>query len=195
MNDDPAQREQAEHAAQAEQVRPEAATLPDEDRLVFLIDPAWQEAGGDPRQPLLEAVVGGWYVEADGTTGRFQANPDYVPSSPGSPTDPIDATLRLVNKGEADADALLATLRDAVLGVAVDEDGNPVVAPSPDGVASVLVTTAPAHRHGVEVAGWQEATTAELAEVLPEEGIDVLVNPGSDASMRLIADALRQAVA
>ncbi|MEU5853193.1 type VII secretion system-associated protein [Saccharopolyspora shandongensis] len=191
MSENPAQPED-ERPAQPE---PAETTLPDEDRLVFLVDPAWQEQGGDPQEPPLEAVVGGWYVEADGTTGRFQPNPDYVPSSPGSPTDPIDATLRLLNKGEADTDALLATLRDAVLGVAVDEDGNPVVTPAPDGVPSVLVTTAPAHQPRVQVAGWQEATTAELAEALPEEGIDVLVNPGSDASMRLLASALRSAVA
>ncbi|TDD41025.1 type VII secretion system-associated protein [Saccharopolyspora elongata] len=171
------------------------SVLPEEDRWVFLIDPAWQEQGGDPQQPPLDAVVGGWYVEADGTTGRFEANPDYVPSGPGSPTDPVDATLRLVNKGEADAEALLATLREAVLGVAIDEEGNPVIAPSPDDVASVLVTTAPAHRRRVQVAGWQEVTAAELAEVLPDEGVDVFVNPGSDASMRLLAGAFKRAVA
>ncbi|MEV6233736.1 type VII secretion system-associated protein [Saccharopolyspora shandongensis] len=168
--------------------------LPDEDRWVFLIDPAWQEQGGDPQRPPREAVVGGWHVEADGTTGRFHANPDYVPSTPNSPTDPVDATLRLVNKGEADADALLATLREAAFGIAVDEDQNPVIAPAPDGVASMLVTTSPAHRKRVQVEGWREATAAELADALPEEGVDVLINPGSPASMRLLASALRRAV-
>ncbi|MEV6232731.1 type VII secretion system-associated protein [Saccharopolyspora shandongensis] len=171
------------------------SALPAENQWVFLVDPAWQEQGGDPRQPPRQAVVGGWHVEADGTTGRFHTNPDYVPSGPGSPTDPVDATLRLVNKGEADAEALLATLREAVFGIAVDEEHNPVVAPAPDGVASMLVTTAPAHRRRVRVAGWREATAAELAGMLPAEGVDVLINPGAPASMRILAAALRKAAA
>lgn len=169
--------------------------LPAEDRWVLLVDPAWQEQGGDPLDPPLPAVVGGWFVAADGTTGRFEANPEYVPSSPDSPTDPVDATLRLLNEGEADTAALLATLPGAVFGVAVDEDENPVVAPSPDGEPSVLVTTAPAHRDRVRVAGWVEVSAGELAEVLPDEGVDVLINPGSAASMRLLASALKRAVA
>jgi hypothetical protein len=158
-----------------------------------LIDPAWQEQNTGGRPPV-EAVVGGWLVAADGTTGRFNANPDYAPSSPDSPTDPVDATLRLVTKGEAETDALLATLREAVFGVAVDAEQNPVIASAPDGVPSVLVTTAPAHRHRVEVEGWQEVTAAELAEVLPEQGVDVLINPGAMASMRILASALKSAV-
>ncbi|MEV0055426.1 type VII secretion system-associated protein [Saccharopolyspora shandongensis] len=169
--------------------------LPEEPRWVFLIDPAWQAQGGDPQRPPRQAVVGGWHVEADGTTGRFHANVDYLPSGPDSPTDPVDATLRLVNKGEATADALLATLREAVFGIAVDEADNPVVAPAPDGVASMLVTTAPAHRKRVRVAGWREASASELVGALPTEGVDVLINPGSRASMRILAGALRKAVA
>ncbi|MER7016308.1 type VII secretion system-associated protein [Saccharopolyspora sp. NPDC000359] len=165
-----------------------------EDHWVFLIDPVWEEQGAG-EQPPLEAVVGGWLVEADGTTGRFHANPDYVPSSPDSPTDPVDATLQLVTRGKAEPDALLATLRDAVLGVAVDAEQNPVVAPAPDEVPSVLVTTAPAHRDRVDVEGWHEVTAAELAEVLPDEGVDVLINPGAASSMRILASALRRAVA
>ncbi|MFI0467240.1 type VII secretion system-associated protein [Saccharopolyspora sp. 5N102] len=171
------------------------SALPEENRWVFLIDPAWQEQGGDPQQPPRQAVVGGWLVEADGTTGRFHANPDYVPSGPDSPTDPVDATLRLVNKGEAGTEALLATLREAEFGIAVDEENNPVVAPAPDGVASMLVTTAPAYRHRVRVAGWRVATAAELVAELPEQGVDVLINPGAPASMRLVAAAFRKAVA
>jgi hypothetical protein len=35
----------------------------------------------------------------------------------------------------------------------------------------------------------------ELAAALPDEGIDVLLNPGAPASMRIIADALKSFVA
>jgi hypothetical protein len=163
------------------------------DRWMFLIDPAWDtERDGTPPA---EAVVGGWLAEADGSTGAFHPNPDYRPSHPDSPTDPVDATLQLVNRGEADADALLATLVAAVLGVAMDQQGNPLVAVAPDGVPSVLVTTAPLHRSRVEASGWQEVRAAELAEVLPDNGIDLLVNPGAPASMRIVAASLKKAVA
>jgi hypothetical protein len=159
----------------------------------FLIDPAWDtERDGTPPAA---AVVGGWLVDADGNTGAFHPNPDYRPSYPDSPTDPVDATLQLVNRGQADPDALLATMVAAVLGIAMDEQGNPLVAAAPDGVPSVLVTTAPGHRARVAAAGWQEVRADELAEVLPDNGIDLLVNPGAPASMRIVAASLKQAVA
>lgn len=67
----------------------------------FLVDPAWRPATeGD--EPPFEAVVGG--------------RPDL-------PTDPADATLRLVARGDGDGDELLSTLQDVLLGVAVDEQG------------------------------------------------------------------------
>ncbi|SFR29903.1 hypothetical protein SAMN04488564_12318 [Lentzea waywayandensis] len=43
--------------------------------------------------------------------GRFRANPDYRPSEAGSPTDPVDATLQLLMRGEVDSDALFAVIR------------------------------------------------------------------------------------
>ena len=166
----------------------------DGERWTFLIDPAWDTARDGT--PPADAVVGGWLLDADGGTGPFHPNPDYRPSHPDSPTDPVDATLRLVNRGEADADALLATMVTAVLGVAMDEQGNPLVAAAPDGVPSVLVTTAPGHRSRVRAAaGWQEVRAEELAEVLPDNGVDLLVNPGAPASMRIVAASLKQAVA
>jgi hypothetical protein len=165
----------------------------DGERWTFLIDPAWNtEHNGTPPAA---AVVGGWLVAVDGSTGAFHPNPDYRPSHPDSPTDPVDATLQLVNRGEADADALLATMVDAVFGVAMDEQGNPLVAAAPDGVPSVLVTTAPGHRSRVSASGWQEVRAEELAEVLPDNGVDLLVNPGAPASMRIVAASLKRAVA
>ncbi|MQY24956.1 type VII secretion system-associated protein [Nocardia aurantia] len=159
---------------------------------VFLIDPAWQPAEEGDRPPA-EAVVGGWFVDAAGEVGRFHANPDYEPSTETSPTDPVDATLQLVTQGKAGSDELMSTLREAVVGVAVDEDDNPVVDASPDGVPCVLVTTAPAHRDRIEVQRWAEVHAVELAAALPDEGIDVLLNPGAPASMRLIASAVKEA--
>lgn len=47
----------------------------------------------------------------------------------------------------------------------------------------------------MNVPGWREVTLVELAETLPPEGVDVLLNPGAPASMRLAAAAVRDQVA
>ncbi|GAB2649112.1 hypothetical protein GCM10027271_03400 [Saccharopolyspora gloriosae] len=163
-----------------------------EDQWILLVDPAWTPESDDARPPE-EAVVGGWFVPADGTAQRFEPNPNYEPSSEDSATDPVDATLRLVVQGQAEGDALLATLRDAVLSIAVDEQGEAIVVPSPDDVPSVLAVTAPAHSARLDVPNFREVSTRELAEALPDEGVDVLLNPGAPSSMRLLASALKEA--
>jgi len=176
-----------------------------DDQWVFLIDPAWQaqaaeKAAAEPAEreiegPPLEAVVGGWLVTADGTTGRFRANPDYQPSRPGSPTDPVDATLQLLVRGEVDSDALFAVIRESVFDVALDADGKPIIAPAPDDVPSLLVSTAPAQRFRVHADDWRvEVTAAELSDLLQEHKVDVLFNPGGPASIRLIGDVFTEYV-
>jgi hypothetical protein len=164
-----------------------------EGQWVFMVDPAWQPPNeGD--DPPVEAVVGGWWVDPDGATGLFRPNPSYQPSQEDYPTDPVDAALQLVVRGEADGDELLASMHEIMLGVALDEDGDAVVAPAPDDSPSLLVTTAPAHRARVHTDNWAEVTVAELAESLPDEGLDVLINPGAPASMRLLASAVKRSV-
>lgn len=164
-----------------------------DDHWVFLLDPAWQQADAHDEPPA-GAVVGGWFVDADGTKGLFQPNPDYQPSEPGLPTDPVDAAVQLVVRGDADGDEVLSTLQEVVLGVALDDEGVAVVAPAPDDVPSLLVATAPAHRARVNASAWIEVTVQELADALPDEGIDVLLNPGALASMRILADAIKRSV-
>lgn len=188
---------------------PGAEQAPGDDQWVFLVDPAWQpspqdadasgeavaQTEGEVQGPPLEAVVGGWLVAADGATGRFHANPGYQPSRPGSPTDPVDATLQLLVRGEVDSDALFAVIRESVFEVALDEEQRPIVAPSPDDVPSLLVATAPAQRPRVHTDNWRaDVTAAELSELLRELGVDVLINPGSPASIRLIGDVFAENV-
>jgi hypothetical protein len=183
----------------------ETAVELDGDQWVFLVDPAWSaddaDGAGESRPPT-EAVVGGWFVAEDGTTGRFQANPAYEPSRPDSPTDPVDALLQLVVRGDGEAGDLLDEMRDAVFGLAVDADNTPVVVLSPDEVPCVLVATAPAHSRRIMLAGevpdiaaWVEIELAQLVDVLPEQGVDLLLNPGAPASMRMLAAALHEVVA
>ena len=171
-------------------------TPPDgEDRQwVLLVDPAWQPERDDEPAPT-EAVVGAWTLEPDGSVGPFQPNPAYFPSREGSPTDPVDAAVQLVVRGEQPERAVIATMREAVFGIALDEHGRAVVTPAPDGVPSVLVATSPLHARRLEGPRWQEISAADLADSLPEEGVDVLLNPGAAASMRVVAAAFKTAVA
>ena len=162
-----------------------------EDQWVFLVDPAWQPAE-EGQNPPVEAVVGGWLV-TDGVVGRFEANADYEPATPDSPTDPVDAALRKMADGEVDTDALFAVIRESEFGVALDEQQRPVIAPAPDDVLSLLVTTAPAHRARVCAESWQAVNAEQLAGLLAEHEVDVLVNPGATTSTRLLASTIADA--
>ncbi|WP_091510899.1 MULTISPECIES: type VII secretion system-associated protein [Amycolatopsis] len=109
------------------------------------------------------------------------------------PTDPVDAVLRLLADGRAEPRDLLEVLPGVVFGIAVDASGTAIVEPSPDGLPTVLVTTAPGHRERVDVPGWLDARLADLAAALPSDGVDVLLNPGGSTSRRVSAQSVRQA--
>ncbi|MEU6128248.1 type VII secretion system-associated protein [Saccharopolyspora sp. NPDC047091] len=162
------------------------------DRWFFLLDPAWED---QEEPPPAAAVVGGWFVEGDGETALFRANPSYEPSRPGLPTDPVDAALQLAVEDRVDGAEVLERLSQVVLGLAVDAEGKAVVTKSPDDALSVLVATSPAHQRRVPDARWVEVTVDELAGGLPEAGLDVLLNPGAPASMRIEAAAIEDAFA
>lgn len=166
-------------------------SMDDRSSWVFLTGPAWQD-NGDPPPP--DAVVGGWAVDPDGVTGSFRANPAYVPSVEALPTDPVDACLRLVNQGAADGDQLLTAICTTELAIAIDDEGTAVVVPAPDGEPAVMVATAPSHHHQVSNVSWLATTAADLAVALPDEGVDVLINPGAADSVRVVAGALKAAV-
>lgn len=164
-----------------------------EPQWALLVDPGWQPADEDSPVPE-EAIVGAWLVEADGTTRTFRTNHLFEPSGPDVPTDPVDAELKLAMRGESTLESMLGTLRPAELWIAVDEQGAAVVAPAPDDVPSVLVATAPAQTRDLDVPGWARIDGPELAAELPEDGVDVLLNPGAAASVRIGAQEFRDAV-
>jgi hypothetical protein len=171
----------------------DAETSPAEaasEELLILVDTRWEASEGEPDPPV-EAVLGAWPVTAGGARGRFESNPVYRPSTPESPLDPLDAVLRAATEDKAFVEHLPAALRDVVLSIAVDEQEVALVRPAPDGVPSVLVTTAHGHRSRLDVPRWLDVTLSELAAALPAQGVDVLLNPGSAASMRVLADAIR----
>jgi hypothetical protein len=159
--------------------------------LLLFIDKEWHPTATEPDPPI-ETLLGAWEVDAAGQPGRFQPNPIYRPLSPGSPLDPVDAVLRELTRTGDGADDLPSVLRTATLGIAVDDQGVALVRPAPDGVPTVLVATAFGHRRAMkDVPGWADITVRQLAAALPAHGVDVLLNPGAPASMRLLAAAIR----
>jgi hypothetical protein len=158
-----------------------------------LLDPGWQPASAGETPPI-EALVGGWPLDKDGNPGRFQPNPEYIPADESSPTDPADAVMHLIVEGKADVVALVDTLRESIVEVAVDEEGYPLVGPAPDDVPCVAVITSEPHRERVGAEHWVKVTIEELLEGLPP-GTDVLLNPAGPASTRLIAQVLRDSIA
>jgi hypothetical protein len=177
-----------------------------EDQWFFLVDPAWPAADQEAetaesdedfveRGVPLAAIVGGWLVGADGSLSRFNPNPDYEPSTPDSPTDPVDAALQLASRGEMDTDTMFSIMRESGFAIALDEDDAPIVAPAPDGVECLLVTTAPLHRTEVRAEKWQEVDADGLRDLLAESEVDLLLNPGAASSTRLIGTVVTEKLA
>ncbi|WP_370948054.1 type VII secretion system-associated protein [Amycolatopsis sp. cg5] len=160
--------------------------------LLLLVDPAWRPTDLEPDPPA-ETAIGAWLIHADGTRSRFQPNPVYRPSTPDSPFDPVDAELRRLATGAPMTQALYETLRDVDLSLATDLAGTPLVRPAPDGIPSLLVTTSPPLRTYADAPAWLDVTLTDLATALPSSGLDVLLNPGSPASLRLTTPALHKA--
>jgi hypothetical protein len=156
----------------------------------LLMDPAWRPASeNDP--PPIEAVVGLWPVEEEGVIGKFRANPDYMPTDENSPADPLDAVLRLVLQGRAEAEHIQLLLRDTLFDIAMNGDGRPLVTTSPDDLMCVVVATGEPHRRRIASPGWQRIDLGELVELLADD-VDVLFNPGGPASVRLTGDFMRE---
>jgi hypothetical protein len=158
----------------------------------LLMDPAWT-ASAEESEPPVASIMGLWPVHADGEVGRFRANPDYVPSVPGAPADPLDALFRALAARRAVPDQVRLLLRDSEFEMAVGAAGHPLVVRSPDDVPCVLVATSPWYRLSSVAAGsWRRVTIEELTDLLPDN-TDVLFNPGSPGSLRLVATFVRSA--
>ena len=154
-------------------------------------DPAW-EPEPDSDLPPIEAVIGVWPVAGDGSVGRFRPNPDYFPSDVDSPTDPLDALIRLTAAGAADAEQLQLILRQSEFDIAMNGDGRPMLQPSPDDVLCVLLASSGSHRRDVNLPLWRRCDLEALVTLLAD-GVDVLVNPGGPAMTRLSGDFVRAA--
>jgi hypothetical protein len=156
----------------------------------LLMDPAWVPAV-EHEAPPIDAVVGLWPVEDGGRLGKFRPNPQYSPSDGTSPSDPLDAVLRLVLHGRAEAEHIQLMLRDSLFDIAMNGDGRPLVTRSPDDVPCVVVATGEPHRRRLSSPEWSRIDLDELV-VLLADGVDVLFNPGGPASVRLTGDFMRE---
>ncbi|MEV0056562.1 type VII secretion system-associated protein [Saccharopolyspora shandongensis] len=157
---------------------------------LLLMDPSWSPSSGGEAPPI-EAVVGLWPVEEGGKLGKFRPNPEYAPSDENSPSDPLDAVLRLVLQGRAEVEHIQLMLRDSLFDIAMNGDGRPLVTKSPDDVPCVVVATGEPHRQRISSPDWLRIDLDELV-VLLADGVDVLFNPAGPASVRLTGDFMRE---
>ncbi|MEC3920258.1 type VII secretion system-associated protein [Nocardia sp. CDC160] len=160
---------------------------PDSDSVwLILPEPEW-----DAESPLPSgAMVGGWRLGENGRPGPFQPNPHYRPHDGATPTDPLDAVLRLFAAGEDVGHRIVPMVLGAVLQIGCDERGAPRPCRAPDGAPCVAVVTAEVHKRRVNVDRWLSITGDCLPELTPP-GADILFNPGGPAQFRLVAKALR----
>nr|WP_067494858.1 type VII secretion system-associated protein [Actinoplanes sp. TFC3] len=169
------------------------AEAPEEDSFFLLMDPEWlPEHEGDT--PPFESVVGLWPLAGDGSVGRFRSNPQYRPVNENSPSDPVDALLRLTVRGDAGMEQLQLVLRDSLVDQAMNGDGRPLIGKSPDGVPCVVIATSTPHRERIASPDWRRADLDEVVAALPDQ-VDVLLNPGGPATVRLTGDFIRATAA
>lgn len=167
--------------------------MADDENFILLTDPEWQ-AEDELDTPPFEAVVGLWPVAEDGSVGPFRSNPEYRPVSADSPSDPIDALLRLTLRGDAEVEQLQLVLRDCLVDQAMNGDGRPLISRSDDGVPCAIVATSTPHRWRTAAPDWRRVGLAELVAGLTD-GVDVLLNPGGPAGVRLTGEFLRATAA
>jgi hypothetical protein len=156
----------------------------------LLTDPEWESDGGEPP---IEAIIGLWPVDDKGMVGRFTPNPDYRPKYENSPSDPVDALLRLAMRGDAPMEQLQLILRDSMFDLALNGDGRPLIVRSPDDVMCVVITTSAPHRDRVMSPVWQQSDLMDLAQRLAD-GVDVFINPNGPAAVRLTGSFIRETV-
>ncbi|MFC9434751.1 type VII secretion system-associated protein [Nocardia sp. NPDC057030] len=161
-----------------------------QDNWFVLVDPNWHaDTAGDSPPP--EVMVGGWMLDTDDALGPFHPNPQYMPLTDSTPSDPVDAILQLIARGEDRAGEIIPALQNQVVQIACDDSDQPVIGSAPDGVSCALVITAEIHKRRLSVPRWWPVVGKMLPEIVPLEA-DILVNPDGDRQFRLANSALRR---
>lgn len=149
--------------------------------------PSW-EPDGPAAMPPPEGIVGGWLVE-NGTIGPFEPNPGYLPEE-GTPSDPIDALLRLISTGEELGDELVATICRSIVEIGCGTDALPLIGTAPDGAHCVVVATAAVQKETTDVDTWMRVLGSDLPKIVPP-GVSIMLNPSGAAPFRLFLNAMR----
>jgi hypothetical protein len=157
-----------------------------QENFFLLMDSQWKPKEGQ-LTPDLESIVGVWPLDDEGNVGRFRSNPYYEPIDENSPTDPFDAGLRLLVDNRIEGPQLQLLLLDILFDVAMNGDGRPLIAKSPDDVACMVIATSERHRTRVASPDWQRMSIEQLVEVIPDD-VQLLFNPGGPAMVRLSAE-------
>lgn len=154
--------------------------------------PSWDSAAPPSTIPP-ESIVGGWPMQADGRIGPFQPNPGYLPADNSTPSDPIDAILRLVSAGESDlGDELVTMLGHSVIEIGCDENYSPQIGASPNSPQCIVAATAEVQKRLVDVAHWVPVLGHQLPQIVPP-GVDIVLNPTGTAPFRLLITAMEEA--
>lgn len=153
---------------------------------LYVVDPSFDPDGAVPP----EGIVGAYPVDEAGRLGgEFASNPRYQPTPQAlrlpEPTDEVDALAQRVATGWAPQSDFVAELARSSLWLMARPASEVFVVDEGAGRRSVWVFTHRSHAErrvpGEEL---RELTPEEIVEAVPR-GVDLVVNPGGAASVRI----------
>ena len=153
---------------------------------LYVVDPAFDPAGEVPP----EGIVGAYPVDDAGDLGEeFTKNPRYRPTPLAlrlpEPTDPLDALVQRAATGWAAESALVDELAGSSLWLLAGPSGEIFVVDDDGDRRSVWVFTSPVHAERPAPGhALQQLSARQVLEAIPE-GVDLVVNPGAAASVRI----------
>ncbi|MGW1412669.1 type VII secretion system-associated protein [Streptomyces sp. NPDC002403] len=137
---------------------------------LYLPDPNWEGQG----MPPTWAVLGRWRSNAHGQIVEWQDNDEYRPSPEAldwpEPADAVEAALQRAATGYGPQEDLVRALAEAEhVAVALDEDGEPRIATTLEGLPAIAVFSASlaGGAVNVDVPDHQVMSVTELLPLLP----------------------------
>ncbi|MGW7487213.1 type VII secretion system-associated protein [Streptomyces sp. NPDC054786] len=129
-----------------------------------VVDQQWSAEDG--QEPPSWATLGRWRTDENGEIVEWERNDEYRPSPErlgwSAPVGPADKAVQLAATGYGPEDDVVRALADADVAVCVDDEGEPAVDQTPEGVPAVAIfSTSPD----------LEADNLPLHEVMPMQGL------------------------
>ncbi|MGW8378541.1 type VII secretion system-associated protein [Streptomyces sp. ODS28] len=114
------------------------------DHWLGVVDQNWQ--GEEGEEPPSWATLGRWRTDGNGEIVEWERNDEYRPSPERmgwpEPVGPADRAVQLAATGYGPEGEVARSLADAEIAVCVDDEGNPSVTETPEGVPAVAVFSA-----------------------------------------------------